>query len=72
MRRSGNLIVNFLYCPADELIARDILADTKKILRRVVSVNVSGNEIHRYVVPHAVLDECIDPGGLRGCWPTYA
>ena len=44
----------------------------ENVFRRVVAVNVGGDEVDGNMIFDAVADETVDPSGLRRRWPADA
>ena len=66
-----HLVVDLLYGPAYHVAARNSLVSAEDVLGSVVAINMSRNEIYRRVMIHAMADESVHPGGLRGRRPAH-
>jgi len=64
--------VNFPNRAANHFDARDGLMRPENILARIVGINVRRDKIHWHAILNGVLNETIDPGGLRRSGSTHA
>jgi hypothetical protein len=58
--------MHFLDRPANHRVARNFFVGAENILRAVVAVDVTGDEIDRNFLLRTMLQKGVRPGSLRG------